>query len=216
MKFSNREPPCARKRDSRWTNTNLKRHKAGAQTSGGRRLQVPQGYTYVELHRHAGEAFRGDRARGKRQTEATLPAALSGSESKAPGSAGGYLHQSSARSVGCGFALSMNGRNALIFAMASILQSRGPIAPPFYFNDANVSRHSPEMTGRIILNSMCARLGWPSLAGKRVLDFGCGVRMVRTIVNLELEIGFYAGIDVNAEAIAWLRQNVDDPWFLFV
>ena len=100
--------------------------------------------------------------------------------------------------------------------MASILQSRGPIAPPFYFNDANVSRHSPEMTGRIILNSMCARLGWPSLAGKRVLDFGCGVRMVRTIVNLELEIGFYAGIDVNAEAIAWLRQNVDDPWFLFV
>src|SRR5208282_1803609 len=91
MKFSNREPPCARKRDSRWTNTNLKRHKAGAQTSGGRSLQVPQGYTYVELHRHAGEAFRGDRARGKRQTEATLPAALSGSESKAPGSAGGYL-----------------------------------------------------------------------------------------------------------------------------
>src|SRR5208282_2865282 len=91
MKLSNREPPCARKRDSRWTNTNLKRHKAGAQTSGGRRLQVPQGYTYVELHRHAGEAFRGDRARGKRQTEATLPAALSGSESKAPGSAGGYL-----------------------------------------------------------------------------------------------------------------------------
>src|SRR5208283_6110731 len=91
MKFSNRDPPCARKRDSRWTNTNLKRHKAGAQTSGGRRLQVPQGYTYVELHRHAGEAFRGDRARGKRQTEATLPAALSGSESKAPGSAGGYL-----------------------------------------------------------------------------------------------------------------------------
>ncbi len=45
----------------------------------------------MELHRHAGEAFRRDRARGKRQTEATLPVALSGSCPKAPGSAGGYL-----------------------------------------------------------------------------------------------------------------------------
>lgn len=100
--------------------------------------------------------------------------------------------------------------------MSSTLETSGPIAPPFDFNAPNVSQHSPEVTGRIMLNSMCARLGWSTLAGKRVLDFGCGVRLVRTIVNLELEIGHYAGVDVNAEAIAWLQQNVGDPRFLFV
>jgi SAM-dependent methyltransferase len=99
--------------------------------------------------------------------------------------------------------------------MPSALELRGPILPPFDFNCPNVSKHSPEVTGRIIIKSMCQRLAWPSLAGKRILDFGCGVRMVRTIFNLEMEVDLYTGVDVNAAAIAWLKENVDDPRFRF-
>jgi SAM-dependent methyltransferase len=62
---------------------------------------------------------------------------------------------------------------------------------------------------------MCRRLGWPSLAGKRLLDYGCGVRFTRTLINLGMDIGFYAGVDVNKEAITWLQANVTDKRFRF-
>jgi hypothetical protein len=99
--------------------------------------------------------------------------------------------------------------------MPSTLDACGPIAPPFKFNAPSVSKFSPEVTGRIIIKSMCERLGWPSLAGKRVLDFGCGVRFACTIFNLEMEVAFYAGVDVDNAAITWLKENVNDPRFWF-
>jgi hypothetical protein len=97
------------------------------------------------------------------------------------------------------------------------LEARGPVAPPFKFNANDVAKFSPEVTGRIILNSMAERLGWPSLHGKRLLDFGCGVRMAATIYNLEIDVASYTGVDVNAGAIDWLNENVAaaDPRFCF-
>ena len=97
----------------------------------------------------------------------------------------------------------------------SVVPTGWPIEPPFDFNSPTISRFSPEVTGRTLLSDMCARLGWSSLAGRRVLDYGCGVRFVRTIVNLEMEIGHYAGVDLNADAIAWLQANVRDPRLRF-
>src|SRR4051794_25552322 len=82
----------------------------------------------------------------------------------------------------------------------------GLISPPFNFNHADVAKFSPEVTGRIAINSMCERLGWPSLKGKRLLDFGCGVRFAATIINLEMEIDLYAGVDTQAAPISWLLQ----------
>jgi hypothetical protein len=96
-----------------------------------------------------------------------------------------------------------------------VINKDGLIAPPFDFNAANVSKFSPEVTGRIAIKSMCERLGWPSLAGKRLLDFGCGVRFARAIINLEMEIDLYAGVDTNAAPITWLQQNVRDPRLQF-
>jgi len=96
-----------------------------------------------------------------------------------------------------------------------MLKTTGPILPPFNFNNAEIAAHSPEVTGRILLNSLCERLGWNSLRGRRLLDFGCGVRFARTIYNLEIDIAQYCGIDANAAAIAWLRENVRDPRFRF-
>src|SRR4029077_18792201 len=99
--------------------------------------------------------------------------------------------------------------------MPSPLEIHGPISPPFDFNHRDVSKFSPEVTGRLLLKSLCARLGWPSLAGKRLLDFGCGVRFARTIINLGMDIGLYAGGDVNGAAIEWLQSNVADERFSF-
>lgn len=90
------------------------------------------------------------------------------------------------------------------------------VEPPFDFNAEDVSAYLVEVSGYRLIRSLERRLGWPSLAGKRLLDFGCGVRFVRTIVNLGLEIGHYAGIDTNAAPIAWLQENVADPRFSFM
>jgi 2-polyprenyl-3-methyl-5-hydroxy-6-metoxy-1,4-benzoquinol methylase len=89
------------------------------------------------------------------------------------------------------------------------------IDPPFQFNAAGIVKYSPEVTGMRLLNSMCRRLGWDSFAGKRLMDYGCGVRLARTIINLGVEIGFYAGIDVNKKSIAWLQSNISDSRFRF-
>lgn len=102
----------------------------------------------------------------------------------------------------------------------SILSTDAPpvftyIAPPFDFNSPTVSKYSAEVTGSLVLRSLCRRLGWPSLAGKRLLDFGCGVRFARAIVNLGIEIQEYCGVDVNAEAIQWLQANVRESRLRF-
>ena len=89
------------------------------------------------------------------------------------------------------------------------------IDPPFNFNAAGVAKYPPEVTGSRLLNSMCRRLGWNSLAGKRLLDFGCGVRLARTIVNLGIEIDRYVGVDANKAPIDWLRAHVADSRFRF-
>src|SRR5262249_49940050 len=58
-------------------------------------------------------------------------------------------------------------------------------------------------------------LGWESLAGRKLLDFGCGVRFARALVNLGMDIGLYAGVDVHADAVHWLRSHVHDERFRF-
>ncbi|PNE12011.1 MAG: hypothetical protein CR217_05885 [Beijerinckiaceae bacterium] len=89
------------------------------------------------------------------------------------------------------------------------------VAPPFNFNAPGVAKYPPEVTGHFLLNSLCRRIGWNSLSGRRLLDFGCGVRFARAIVNLAINIDLYAGIDANREAISWLQSEIRDPRFRF-
>jgi hypothetical protein len=89
------------------------------------------------------------------------------------------------------------------------------VDPPFNLNAAGTAKYPPEVSGFFLLNSLCRRLGWPSLSGKRLLDYGCGVRFTRTLINLGMDFGAYAGIDVNKKSIAWLKDNVRDPRFRF-
>jgi len=88
--------------------------------------------------------------------------------------------------------------------------------PGFELNDPAISALVPEVTGYRLLQRIWTRLGWPSLAGKRLLDYGCGVRFARTVHNLALPIGHYTGVDLNPEVVDWLRAHLgDDPRFTF-
>jgi 2-polyprenyl-3-methyl-5-hydroxy-6-metoxy-1,4-benzoquinol methylase len=89
------------------------------------------------------------------------------------------------------------------------------IDPPFNFNAPSTTQFAPELTGNIALQSMCRRIGWRDLSGKLLLDFGCGVRLARTIVNLQIPIEMYVGIDLNPASIAWMRANIKTPGLYF-
>jgi len=90
-----------------------------------------------------------------------------------------------------------------------------PVDPPFNFNAPGVAAYAPEVTGHYLLQSVLKRIGWASFADRHLLDFGCGVRLAQTVHNLNLPFGFYTGVDVHAEAIAWLNSHLPRDRFAF-
>jgi SAM-dependent methyltransferase len=59
------------------------------------------------------------------------------------------------------------------------------------------------------------RLGLGDLGTTDVLDVGCGVRFTQAILNRDIAIKSYTGIDVDAPLIAYLEREVDDSRFSF-
>jgi SAM-dependent methyltransferase len=101
-------------------------------------------------------------------------------------------------------------------AAADPLERFRYIDPPFQRNADDIACYPAEVTGYHLLESLRRRLGWPSFGAKRLLDLGCGVRFAQTIYNLDLPIGTYAGVDTDADVIAWLAQHLrDDDRFDF-
>lgn len=62
---------------------------------------------------------------------------------------------------------------------------------------------------------VCRNLGIADLGGKRVLDVGCGWRMAKALLDKNLPIGAYVGVDVFAESIEFLQSSVTDERFSF-
>ena len=91
----------------------------------------------------------------------------------------------------------------------------GYVDPPFTRNARDVNKYPLEVTGYYLLDSMRHRLGRPSFEGWRLLDFGCGVRFARTIHNLNLPFGLYAGTDIDGEAMSWMKEHLPGPRFRF-
>ena len=69
----------------------------------------------------------------------------------------------------------------------------------------------PAFTGKLLMDYMTNRLGWPGLDNKTVLDVGCGSRFAATIHTYDVPVGRYIGIDVDREMIDWLQQNAAAP-----
>lgn len=82
-------------------------------------------------------------------------------------------------------------------------------------NSPNVLAIGVEETGAAILDRGNRLLGWSDLAGRDVLDVGCGVRFTQTILNRALPVGSYTGVDVDAPLISYLTEHVDDRRFAF-
>jgi SAM-dependent methyltransferase len=89
------------------------------------------------------------------------------------------------------------------------------IPTQFHRNSPNVLALGVENTGSTLINCGNELLGCSDLSGKDVLDIGCGARFTQTIINRELPIRSYAGIDIYEPLISWLSNNVQDSRFSF-
>jgi SAM-dependent methyltransferase len=69
----------------------------------------------------------------------------------------------------------------------------------------------PADAGAELIAYMCTRLDLPDLAGKDVLDVGCGTRFTDTLLNRDVAIGTYTGVDIDPQLVAFLRETVSDP-----
>ncbi len=69
----------------------------------------------------------------------------------------------------------------------------------------------PAETGLRLLEYMCQRIGISSLAGLEMLDLGCGCRFADAIINRNVPLKSYVGIDVYKEMIDFLAEHAKDP-----
>lgn len=70
-------------------------------------------------------------------------------------------------------------------------------------------------TGERLLEIICDRLGFGDLAGRDVLDMGCGTRITQALMQSPHPIGSYTGVDINAELVEHLRAQVEDERLSF-
>jgi SAM-dependent methyltransferase len=70
-------------------------------------------------------------------------------------------------------------------------------------------------SGVFAVELLCRTIGRPSLGGVDVLDVGCGTKLVKALIDNDLEIGHYTGIDASAQVIDFLQGAVDDSRFAF-
>jgi len=90
------------------------------------------------------------------------------------------------------------------------------VPPHFNRNGPDVQALAPAAdTGLWLLQYMCRRIGLTDLSGSDVLDYGCGSRFAETIINRELPIRSYTGVDVHRPMIDFLRANAIDPRLTF-
>jgi SAM-dependent methyltransferase len=66
-----------------------------------------------------------------------------------------------------------------------------------------------------LLDLVAAELQVPDLGEVRLLDMGCGTKFTKAIIERNLPIGRYVGIDTSLDVISHLRRHVDDPRFEF-
>lgn len=66
-----------------------------------------------------------------------------------------------------------------------------------------------------LLGVLAREMDRADLAGVSVLDVGCGVKFSQALINGDLPIGSYTGIDVYEPVIAHLSSEVTDPRFRY-
>lgn len=84
---------------------------------------------------------------------------------------------------------------------------------PEKFRHTYPSKGWTERSAPFSIEYLCRLLGLESLEHVEMLDVGCGTKFTQYFINHDQPIGRYVGVDVYAEMIEALRENVDDPRF---
>jgi SAM-dependent methyltransferase len=66
-----------------------------------------------------------------------------------------------------------------------------------------------------LLDQLAHEIGRPDLADVAILDVGCGVKFTKALIDHDLPLGSYTGVDVFEPVITFLRAAVTDPRFSF-
>lgn len=70
-------------------------------------------------------------------------------------------------------------------------------------------------SGKFAVELLCSTLGRADLDDVEVLDVGCGTKVVKTLLDQDIPIGRYAGVDAYPPVVEWLQAHVTDPRFEF-
>jgi SAM-dependent methyltransferase len=74
---------------------------------------------------------------------------------------------------------------------------------------------APADVGAELLDYIARRLQRTDLAELDVLDVGCGTRFADTLMNRDVRIGSYLGLDVDRELVDFLQAEAIDPRLRF-
>jgi len=98
------------------------------------------------------------------------------------------------------------------------MKKRLKIPKKLHRNHPNVAAAGYEHTGQILINLAMRRVDLKSLEDVDVLDVGCGVRFTMTIINRNIPIKSYTGLEVHKPIIDFLNKKVApyDKRFKFV
>ena len=79
-----------------------------------------------------------------------------------------------------------------------------------------VQRNSPDVlaagvehSGEILLTNVAGLIGQHDLVDLDLLDVGCGVGFMQTLINRSLAFRSYTGIEVSLPIVQWLKENVE-------
>jgi SAM-dependent methyltransferase len=87
---------------------------------------------------------------------------------------------------------------------------------PGRFNRSTTALRDPaaaEESALFLIQHVCRTLGVANLSDHEVLDVGCGTKFTQALINHGLPIKRYVGVDLYAEMIDFLRENVADARF---
>ena len=66
-----------------------------------------------------------------------------------------------------------------------------------------------------LIDLLARSFGQADLSTTSLLDVGCGTKFTAAIINHDLPIGRYVGVDTDADIVAFLGTSVHDPRFSF-
>lgn len=76
-------------------------------------------------------------------------------------------------------------------------------------NSPKVKKAGYENSAEKIFALVQQRLDWSSFADKDILDVGCGSRFTLAIINRQIPVQSYTGIEINKQIVDFFKQEVE-------